>query len=286
MKNKQRIIISVIFCVIGFISGIIFAEIKYHNDTIGNNEIKDILVEYGKTFPAEKLDTLKEKKEKDAKYKIFLYVDPYCDSCINKILTTDRMYEILQAENIGVNLIWRKNPKEVLNANLSISKENQYVTNNVNIINEYPLYFITDKNNKVLMITDDVTKVMKKIFEFSEVDKNEIIDASNQYLKSQIQDIADNKKYLIYFSMEGCPDCKRAEEILEENDIFSGYNSLTVFTEDSFGKEEVVDIGSLFLSIYDIDWYPSFLVIGDDGFELIRQESEENLINFLKNEME
>ena len=37
---------------------------------------------------------------------------------------------------------------------------------------------------------------------------------------------------------------------------------------------------------YDIDWYPSFLVIGDDGFELIRQESEENLINFLKNEME
>ena len=286
MKNKQRIIISVIFCVIGFISGIIFAEIKYHNDTIGNNEIKDILVEYGKIFPAEKLDTLKEKKEKDAKYKIFLYVDPYCDSCINKILTTDRMYEILQAENIDVNLIWRKNPKEVLNADLSISKENQYVTNNVNIINEYPLYFITDKNNKVLMITDDVTKVMKKIFEFSEVDKNEIIDASNQYLKSQIQDIADNKKYLIYFSMEGCPDCKRAEEILEENDIFSGYTSLTVFTEDSFGKEEVVDIGSLFLSIYDIDWYPSFLVIGDDGFELIRQESEENLINFLKNEME
>ena len=39
------------------------------------------------------------------------------------------------------------------------------------------------------MITDDVTKVMKKIFEFSEVDKNEIIDASNQYLKSQIQDM-------------------------------------------------------------------------------------------------
>ena len=71
----------------------------------------------------------------------------------------------------------------------SISKENQYVTNEVNIINEYPLYFITDKNNKVLMITDDVTKVMKKIFEFSEVDKNEIIDASNQYLKSQIQDM-------------------------------------------------------------------------------------------------
>lgn len=83
MKNKQRIIISVIFCVIGFISGIIFAEIKYHNDTIGNNEIKDILVEYGKIFPAEKLDTLKEKKEKDAKYKIFLYVDPYCDSWLN-----------------------------------------------------------------------------------------------------------------------------------------------------------------------------------------------------------
>ena len=61
-------------------------------------------------------------------------MDPYCDSCINKILTTDRMYEILQAENIDVNLIWRKNPKEVLNADLSISKENQYVTNNVNII--------------------------------------------------------------------------------------------------------------------------------------------------------
>ena len=56
------------------------------------------------------------------------------NSCINKILTTDRMYEILQAENIDVNLIWRKNPKEVLNADLSISKENQYVTNNVNII--------------------------------------------------------------------------------------------------------------------------------------------------------
>ncbi len=57
---------------------------------------------------------------------------------------------------------------------------------------------------------------------------------------------------------------------------------LTLYTKDSYGAKEWVDNDDLFLEIYGIDWYPSFLIISEDNYKFIGQETEDKLIEILK----
>ena len=81
--------------------------------------------------------------------------------------------------------------------------------------------------------------------------------------------------------MEGCNDCAVAEKMLNAKNIQDKYNLLTVYTEESYGEQEIVDVGSLFLEIYGIEWYPSFLIIKDDTYQFVGETSIEELENIL-----
>lgn len=82
--------------------------------------------------------------------------------------------------------------------------------------------------------------------------------------------------------MDGCPDCKQTIKSLEKNNVLCNYNMLTLYTKDSYGAKEWVDNDDLFLEIYGIDWYPSFLIISEDNYKFIGQETEDKLIEILK----
>lgn len=82
--------------------------------------------------------------------------------------------------------------------------------------------------------------------------------------------------------MDGCPDCQNAEKLLNDNNIASKYDMITIYTVDSKGEKECVDEGEVLKNIYDIDWYPSFLILDGDKYEFIGQESDEKLLEKLK----
>ena len=133
------------------------------------------------------------------------------------------------------------------------------------------LYFILDSKNEILMVTDSTEKLIKKIFSFTDIPKEEIINSSNNYLVNKVNAYRD-KEILIYFAMSGCPDCEEADKMIADNNITEEYNMITLYTEQSYGEEEYVDISKLFSTIYDVEWYPSFLIIKPDGYQFIGKE--------------
>lgn len=54
---------------------------------------------------------------------------------------------------------------------LDISKDKQYRTGSIKVLNEYPTYFITDEENSVQMISDDIDKIVKKMLSLDEIEK-------------------------------------------------------------------------------------------------------------------
>lgn len=49
-----------------------------------------------------------------------------------------------------------------------------------------PFFLSQIKNSKVLMMTDNISKVMKKILELEEINRDKIIESSNIYLEGLI----------------------------------------------------------------------------------------------------
>ena len=280
---KKKILLSVCFILIGCFLGTTIGELKYRNMNEKKEYSEEILLEYGDKFPLDKFKKLeKDNKENEDIYNIILYVDPYCDSCIENYIVVERMYKILSKEKIGVKIIWKQKPKEKAIDNIDVPKENQYMVRNTNLLNEYPLFFITDKNSKVLMMTDNISKVMKKILELEEINRDKISESSNIYLEGLIDNPDRKKPSLIYFAMEGCPDCESAMEILTKNSILDHYNIQTIYTKDSYGEKEFVDSGDFFMSIYGIDWYPSFLILKENEHIFIGQKTEQELVGILQ----
>lgn len=94
----------------------------------------------------------------------------------------ERLTEIMQEENIEIDILWRQEPKKTLVDTLDISKNKQYRTGSIKVLNEYPTYFITDEDNRVQMVSDDIDKIVKKVLSLDGIEKNEIVKEANIYL--------------------------------------------------------------------------------------------------------
>ena len=271
---KKKIFFYACFLLIGCFIGINIKKFK-SKYVDASEEEKGLYIKYGERFPIETFNALGEKKNQKhgntPLYKIWLYIDPNCESCIEKFPVVERLTEIMQGE-----------PKKTLVDTLDISKDKQYRTGSIKVLNEYPTYFITDEENSVQMISDDIDKIVKKMLSLDEIEKNAIIKETNIYLKKLIGQNDKQKQKLVYFAMDGCPDCQNVEKLLNDNSIASKYDMITIYTVDSKGEKECVDEGEVLKNIYDIDWYPSFLILDGDKYEFIGQESDEKLLEKLK----
>lgn len=282
---KKKIFFYACFLLIGCFIGINIKEFK-SKYVDASEEEKGLYIKYGERFPIETFNALGEKKNQKhgntPLYKIWLYIDPNCESCIEKFPVVERLTEIMQGENIEIDILWRQEPKKTLVDTLDISKDKQYRTGSIKVLNEYPTYFITDEENSVQMISDDIDKIVKKMLSLDEIEKNAIIKETNIYLKKLIGQNDKQKQKLVYFAMDACPDCQNVEKLLNDNSIASKYDMITIYTVDSKGEKECVDEGEVLKNIYDIDWYPSFLILDGDKYEFIGQESDEKLLEKLK----
>ena len=183
---KKKIFFYACFLLIGCFIGINIKEFK-SKYVDASEEEKGLYIKYGERFPIETFNALGEKKNQKhgntPLYKIWLYIDPNCESCIEKFPVVERLTEIMQGENIEIDILWRQEPKKTLVDTLDISKDKQYRTGSIKVLNEYPTYFITDEENSVQMISDDIDKIVKKMLSLDEIEKNAIIKETNIYLK-------------------------------------------------------------------------------------------------------
>lgn len=275
--KKSILIIGAV--AIGFVIGWSVKSVLLKNNLAPvRNEI--LHIEYGDVLPIDEADYMNHStKNQNYDYKVYLLIDPYCDSCVSKVDVANRLAEILGDFPIGIYILWKQQPSEEKVKAVNISEENQVVFNDKEIINEYPSYFIADSLEKIIMITDDEEKLVKKLKEIE--GETELRDRANSYLLNLKS--VQKKKRLIYFAMDGCPDCERVMSNSKVVDVLNKYDLITVYTSNSYGEQEFVDIGNIFRNIFDISWYPSFLIIDEDGStHFIGEEPDDNVIEDLE----
>lgn len=275
---KKALFVSLALFIVGFV---IFKGIEKQEGK-ESESAEEILLQYGDSISNISYQNLSNKNQllnNKSVYKMVFYVDPYCESCVKNFEIIERMNSIL-GNDLSINILWRQSPKQDIIEKTGIAGENQYILDKTALLNSYPTYFIVDKSGKIVLCVDDIGRVIKKIIELNILSEDKIISETNNYIYNKISKQND-KPILVYFAMEGCKDCEMAENMMDQNNIHEKYNVLNIYTEESYGEQEFVDVGCLFLEIYKIEWYPSFLIMDQEGVQFVGKNSIENLRQIL-----
>ena len=164
--------------------------------------------------------------------------------------------------------------------------QQSYSLCNVRIASALDTVFVVNRNNDVVFVdgTGEYSNLLTYISENIELNKDKMIQNANQYI---LDNIAGNAEYpqLIYFSMPGCPDCEDANSIIYSDAIADSFVITRIERDKNAQPEDIVDELNIFKNVYDIDWYPSFLVLMEDGsYSMIRKidlsDLEEQILQF------
>lgn len=262
--NKRKtgmIFFLIIICVFVFVGGYFYGR----NTAVTDIKKGKVLLSYGDDI--NKMDINKFDKTKatllpsDTKYLLVIYLDSKCGSCYKQLETFER-YEELLKKQIEVALLWGNGIPNQNYEKYGIKESNVFYLDGNKTLSESPSAYIINSKGNIVFTTSDMKKIMEKIIKMEDINVQEIVLNSNNYLKDMIQE--DNSKTdMIYFAMEGCKDCEAANQIIDE-DITTIYNIEKIYTENDYGSEQFVDLNDIFATLYDISWYPSFLIIEDN----------------------
>lgn len=280
-KRKMIYVIIGIFVILllAIIIVFLFGKSDSKENEIPNNSV---LLQYGDKIADITYKTLSGDKDtlmSESGYSIVFYIDPYCGSCLQSFVLAEQMNDILE-ESVDIKIVWKQEPSKDIIRKIGIDKEKQFVLDNIEIANPYPTYFITDNKGNIVFIVDELDKLSKKVVALDCLKNDEIIELANKYFLKKTQKDSV-KPTLIYFAMDGCKDCAAAEELLDSKSAQKYYDIVTVYTENSYGEKEFVDVGKLFVEIYGINWYPSFVIIKDGTYQFIGESSVRELEDFL-----
>lgn len=241
-------------------------------------------LEYGDNFSELDLQSYDGEQgslsETSEKYQLVFYLDTRCSTCINQLVAIKHLESIFKGDLVEVKVVWSGDYKIENIEKVGLQKENNFYLKGGKINSATPTCYILDGSNKIIFETQEVSKALEKIIQSNEVNKDVVIEKCNKYF---VDIFKENKPIMVSFLMDGCKDCENAEPIVQKEIIQEKYNIYDVYTEDSYGSKEVVDVGNVFLTVYGLDWYPSFLVINDIGYKIIGNTSIENLEDAILN---
>ena len=219
-------------------------------------------------------DAYGEKAEFGGKYKFVIYVSSDCSSCISHMFLMKRLNEtICKDQDVELMLMWidEAPPIETLE-NLNI--ENcSYVLDNYRMSGTYNTIFLLDQNNNVISLEhSDYGAITDKIIELGILDTEKAVTNTNSYITDNLAKNYGGKSNLIYFSMPGCPDCADANPIMFSDEIADKAFMTRIELVGGAESYDIKDEFNLFKKIYSIDWYPSFLIINNDGsWDMVRK---------------
>ena len=218
--------------------------------------------------------------------KIIVFLSNSCGTCIEALPLLNKINQIYCVDqDINMIILWEDEIplKDVKKNNLI---QQSYSLCNVRIASALDTVFVVNRNNDVVFVdgTGEYSNLLTYISENIELNKDKMIQNANQYI---LDNIAGNAEYpqLIYFSMPGCPDCEDANSIIYSDAIADSFVITRIERDKNAQPEDIVDELNIFKNVYDIDWYPSFLVLMEDGsYSMIRKidlsDLEEQILQF------
>lgn len=231
-------------------------------------------VEYGDFFSGFELtsyDGAIVSEIPEGKISAVAYLSDTCSSCVNILGDFNRFSEIY-GDEINYLIIWTDNIPYSLIEKYEIADDINYsLSNKTNLSTSTPTFFILDENNQIVFRDVERTNLIKKLIELEVVDTSTLQKNATAYIAKAYYgstNIHELDKKIIYFYMQGCPDCEKIDELFRESE-FSEFDFLYIYKYDSNEAGGIIDKDKLFASVYGITWYPSLLVIKNGEIKMI-----------------
>ena len=284
MYIKKRMLI---ICVMGICLMIVGAYRWGKWTALPKREKFNINVKYGDDFS--KINMLNGKggdsSLSEGAYKVILYLDSQCSACMKKMSAMKHYQKVFKGENVEFYVLWADKMAKVDYKSVGMEEAKILQMKHEQISTDIPTAYILDKANKVIYITDDTSTVTRKLFTLEGIDRERVKKKAADYLKKEFK--KGSKIPVIYFAMDGCPDCEAVDPVVYSEEIKKEAEIVKLYTEESYGEQGFVDMDEIFMSVFDISWYPSFLVLAGEEYKVIgetnvSQLEEELLRSFSK----
>lgn len=192
------------------------------------------------------------KISKGKKYTVTFYLSSSCSSCLDSISDFER-FAATFGDQIDYAIIWQdKIPDHYINKYSLDPSINYSLNGEAKLSTATPTFFILDDSGFVI---------------FKDV--------------SRETNSSSNKPVLIYFYMPGCSDCDAASKLFESNNVSDDYEIIYIYKYDSENGDYNIDKDKLFGLVYDINWYPSFIMIDKGSYREIGETPVENLLSVI-----
>lgn len=207
------------------------------------------------------------------------YLSNSCKSCIDTLPFYNQIKNIFKDE-VSIAIIWYdKIPLNLLESNMIDSNVNFSLDKKLKLAADSPTYFIIE-DKKISFKDTDMKNVVDFLFSSTQLTNEQLSQNASEYLFTTYFNKSDKSK-LIYFYLEDCSDCEKADKLIKENQIADKFQILQIYTADSSSdSSKMIDQYDLFSNAYKIDWYPSFIVSKDEKISFVGECSDEELLNY------
>jgi len=273
MKNIILIVQSVLLLII-IIVGLIYFGPKVINKINGYLSRDQYVSVNDNLSDLPFTNTTGEKAEFGDKYKFVIYISKDCSSCLSHMFLMKRLNETFcKDQDVELMLMWIDEAPPMESLEYLSLEDCSYILDNYRMSDSYNTAFLLDQNNNVIFTEkSDYGAVTDKIIELGILDTDKLITNSNIYITENLAKNYGDKPNFIYFSMPGCPDCADANPIIFSDEIADKVFMTRIELVRGAESYDIKDEFNLFKKIYSIDWYPSFLIINNDGsWDIVRK---------------
>lgn len=286
MKKKIIVIQSCIIAFLVVLLTILIANPKNISEHLIRKPYvqTQIFVEFGEAFSGFELTTYDGTTIKElpkGKVSAVMYLSDTCSSCMDVLADFNRFREVF-GDILNYSIIWTDSiPHSLIDKYKIDSTINYSLSGKTRLSTSTPTFYILDGNNQIVFRDIERINLIKKLIELDVVDVSILQKNATMYIAKEyygINDIEEFDKKLVYFYMPGCPDCEKVDALFEENSL-SEFELLYIYKYDSVEPDKIIDKDKLFASVYEITWYPSFLVAKQGSVRVIGEMPIEQLID-------
>lgn len=282
MKKISHVVFLILVIFLGIFSGYMYGKYSVMRDLEKNK----IHINYGEDFTKIEVKdhqnriTKLEPKKND--YLLIIYLDSKCGACYRQLEAVDRWSRIFENQ-MEIVVLWGGERPEENYQELGIDNQQIYSLEDKLALSDSPAGIIINEQGKVVFLTTEMSKITEKVLSLEKIDKEKIVENTNEYLASLFVR-EENKIPMVYFAMEGCKDCEAADTVIDQ-EVLDKYEIVRIYDETEYGEKELVDLNNIFVTVYEIDWYPSFLILNNQ-YKLIGNTPVEELKATLMNSVE
>ena len=204
-----------------------------------------------------------------------LYLTAECSGCIETISDFNRFKSVF-GEEVNFIFLWEDDIPRNLIKKHGIDAISYTLKGKTKLSTSTPTFYLIDGNKKIVFKDVDQSNLIQKLIEVDFIEKEVLQEKATQYIvNAYFESDRENRLKLVYFYMPGCSDCMAVNEFIKEEKLDEKYQIVYIYKYNSTQEGVVIDKNKLFANVYGVNWYPSFILISDSGYEIVGKTSEE-----------